>query len=118
MKKQEFTNIQKERIKVLISELRSGKYIKITGQLKDGPNHFCFWGLATQVYMNRTKNGRFSWSAQNSLIDGNGAGYIWTTTTPSVIDEYFGLDFDSMVGKSDGGWSFKRIANYLEKLIS
>ncbi len=125
--KLKITEKQKNRIKKLINALRSGKYIKTIGKMKEG-DRFCFYGLACEIYRINTKNGS-NWTlggAEKWEYGGyehfnDGIESKWTGPTKKVDDYYGWVDWRTEIEpgtKNDEGWSFKRLANLLERAIS
>ena len=91
------TKVQKTK---WIKALESGKFKKVVGQLKSDYDHkprYCCLGVACEI------------------------GIASPNRNPSSHSYYCSAKFlpikvqKDLASKNDGGWSFKRIANYIKK---
>lgn len=114
---------QKKRIQKLINALRSGRYKKTVGQMKHS-NMFCFYGVACEIYRINTKNGskwvdEYLEGGKPYFDDGNDCTAFGPTKKVNNYYGWVGWIGKVMPGtKNDEGWSFKRLANLLERAIS
>ena len=118
--------------KLWVSALKGGYYKQTVGYLhtkKDGQDKFCCLGVACELY--KELEGNINCEEQQNedqTVIGYGPleGYISTQILPPLVQNWLGLESDagifqgnelenSLVDLNDSGFSFKEIADVIEK---
>ena len=108
------TKFQKTNLRELVRVLRSGEYAQTQGSLCDlGKEYDCFCVTGVMCDLYQLATGKLVVRERHGYMMYNGG----ESFSPDEVDDYFGLlgKTSELMGMNDLGWSFKRLANYIEK---
>lgn len=126
------TEVQRERVGLLVAKLRSGAFRRGTGRLrrKDrGPDRFCCLGVACEVFREETGEGEWldnGGGDRTSILFHVNGREEWGVLTGAVA-AWFGFPLQNpevgmargpakpLAHLNDGGYSHKRIADLIER---
>ena len=116
----------KERIKLWVEALRSGKYQQGRRALRTLDNKYCCLGVACEVYREQTGDG--DWREADEYVSFHPSeGNKGTALLPSAVQKWFGLRESPFVGhdpltylndREGCSVSFRDLANLIEQGVN
>lgn len=95
--------------KLWIKVLKGTRYIQGDGQLRTLSNKYCCWGVLSDLAV---KAGRGHWEGE-TFVDDSGR-YVHYPS--KLVLKWAGITHDTELAmRNDEGWSFKKIAYYVEE---
>lgn len=104
-------------VRKLISALRSGNYMQGAGLLM-GDDHYCVFGVATDLWHQETGRGEWSHEPGNNCFVLDGKEH--EQRAPQEVMDWLGFgdhEHNELIDQNDSHMSFEEIADDLERLM-